>query len=129
VQKPQCKKGTLIQNLTQPLHLVQQYIALFPYCFVLRYLETWTGGPDEVMHFVDGGVEAPCGDEAREFAGWGVRRVEVTVKKFRWGKEKEENKERGCSPVYFRFFSWSERRRDKDTQKANKGNRIERRHG
>jgi hypothetical protein len=59
----------------------------------------------------------------------GVSRVGVTVKKFRWGKEKEENKERGCSPVYFRFFSWNERRRDKDTRKANKGDRIERSHG
>ena len=56
MQKLQCKKKTLIQNLTQPLHLVQQHITLFHHCFVLRVLETWTGGLDDAVHFVDGGV-------------------------------------------------------------------------
>jgi len=54
------------------------------------------------MHFVDGG---PAAMKRESSLVGGVSRVEVTVKKFRWGKEKEENKERGCSPVYFRFFS------------------------
>ena len=53
------QKGTLIQNLTQPLHLVQQYTTLFHHRLVLRVLETWTGGLDDTVHFIDGGVEAP----------------------------------------------------------------------
>jgi len=56
MQNPQCKKKILIQNLIQPLYLIQQHIALFHHCFVLRALEAWTGGLDDAVHFVDGGV-------------------------------------------------------------------------
>jgi hypothetical protein len=49
-------KKTLVQNLIQPLHLVQQHIALFHHCFVLRVLETWAGGLDDAVHFVNGEV-------------------------------------------------------------------------
>ena len=49
-------KKTLIQNLTQSLHLVQQHIPLFHHRLVLCVLETWTGSLDDAVHFVDGGV-------------------------------------------------------------------------
>ena len=58
VQKLQRKKGSSIQNFTQPLHLVQQHIPLFHHGFILCVLETWTGGLDDAVHFFDGGVEA-----------------------------------------------------------------------
>ena len=67
--KTTTQKGTLIQNFTQPLPLVQQHIPLFHHGFILCVLETWKGGLDDAVHFVDGVVEAACGDEAGEFTG------------------------------------------------------------
>ena len=58
-----------MQNLTQPLHRVQQHISLPHDRLILRVLDRGAVSLYYAVHFVDGAVETGGGYEAGEFAG------------------------------------------------------------
>lgn len=62
------RRSQLIQNLTQPLHTIQQYVSLPQHRLALRILHFRPICLDDPMYFVNGGMQTTGGDEAGEFA-------------------------------------------------------------
>ena len=77
-----------MQNLTQPLHLIQQHIALLHHRLALRILETRSSSLDDAVYLVDRSVQAPSGDEARQFARREMRGVSGVLETKRNRKSK-----------------------------------------
>lgn len=62
------RRSRLIQNLTQPLHTIQQHVSLPQHRLTLRILHFRPICLNDPMYFVDGGMQTTRGDEAGEFA-------------------------------------------------------------
>lgn len=63
-----CAPQRLVQNFTQPLHLIQEHVTLLHHGLILCVLERWACRLDDAVYAVDAGVQPSGRDEPGELA-------------------------------------------------------------